>query len=143
MSEEQAPAAPQDEGLIDIDTFHKLDIRVGEVKSAEKVPDTDKLLRLVVSFGLKPSPVGEGSADQPPAADGVGEEDLRQVVSGIAAYFPEPEALIGRRIAFAYNLKLRTIRGLESRGMILAVGGGEEPFALLEAPEAKPGSRAH
>jgi methionyl-tRNA synthetase len=105
--------------IIDIDTFKRADIRVGEILLAEKVPDTDKLLRLRVSFG--------------------GEE--RQIVSGISAYFPEPGALVGKRVAFAYNLAPRVIRGLESRGMILAAAGEDGSFALLEAPGATPGAR--
>ena len=53
-------------------------------------------------------------------------------VSGIALYFPEPNALVGKKCAFAANLEPRIIKGLESQGMILAVGGGEELFSLLE-----------
>ena len=113
------------DGKIDIDTFKRAEIRVGEIRSAEKVADADKLLRLEVYFGK--------------GADG--QDEIRQIVSGISDYFPEPEALVGRRIAFAYNLAPRTIRGLESNGMILAAAGEDGSFALLEAPGATPGAR--
>jgi len=108
---------------ITIDEFKKLEIRIGEIKSAEKVPETDKLLRLSVDFG----PHG-----------------LRQIVSGISSFFPDPTQLIGKKCAFAFNLAPRTIKGLESQGMILAVSNnlGEDAFfSLLEtSADVLPGS---
>jgi methionyl-tRNA synthetase len=105
---------------ITIDDFHKLEIRIGEIKSAEKVPETDKLLKLSVDFG---------------------EETPRQIVSGISGFFPDPFELIGKKCAFAYNLEPRTIKGLESQGMILAVSG-DDFFSLLEVlPNTPPGAQ--
>lgn len=103
---------------ISIDDFKKVEIRIGEIMSAEKVPETDKLLRLQVSFG----------------------EETRQIVSGISEYFPEPTQLVGKRVAFAANLEPRVIRGLESNGMILAAVGEDGSFSLLSATSA-PGSK--
>ncbi len=100
--------------MITIDEFKKLDIRIGHIREVEKVPDADKLLRLSVDFG---------------------EESPRQIVSGISAFYPDPQVLVGKKCAFAYNLEPRTIRGLESQGMILAVNGendGVPFFSLLE-----------
>lgn len=94
--------------VITIDDFNKAEIRIGTVKSAEAVPDTDKLLRLVVDFG---------------------EATPRQILSGIAAHV-EPSVLVGRQFPFITNLAPRVIRGLVSNGMLLAVGEGET-FALL------------
>jgi len=111
--------------MISFDDFKKLDIRVGTVLSAERVPDTDKLLRLSVDMG-------EGAP--------------RHIISGIAEAYPEPAELVGMQFVFAANLPPRTIRGYESQGMILAVGDtpGEEDFALLvPARKVPPGSRAH
>ncbi len=102
---------------ISIDEFKKLQIRIGEIRSAEKVPDTDKLLHLKVNFG----------------------SEERQIVSGIAEFFPEPSTLIGKRVAFAYNLEPKVIRGIESQGMILAATGDDGLLALLEA-DVLPGS---
>jgi methionyl-tRNA synthetase len=99
---------------ITIDDFKKVEIRVGAVMSAEKVADADKLLRLEVNFGT----------------------ETRQIVSGISGYFPDPQTLVGKRVAFAYNLEPRTIRGLESQGMILAAVGEDGSFSLLEATAA-------
>jgi len=101
---------------ISLEEFKKADIRIGEILSAERIENTDKLLRLQVSFG----------------------DETRQIVSGIAAYFPEPQTLVGKRCAFAYNLETRMIRGYESQGMILASSTDDALF-LLES-KAPPGS---
>ncbi len=115
------------EGKISIDEFKKVEIKVGEILSAEKVPDTDKLLRLVVDFGLAP---------------GGDKREERQVISGIAEFFPDLAQLVGKRCPFVTNLEYRTIRGLESQAMILATGGTpEEPFSLFET-HASPGATA-
>jgi methionyl-tRNA synthetase len=106
--------------MISINEFKRLEIRIGEIKSAERVPGTDKLLRLVVDLG---------------------ETKPRQIIAGIALFFPETSVLIGKKCAFAANLETRLIRNLESQGMILAVGGVGEPFSLLEvSPEVRAGS---
>lgn len=99
-----------EQSRITIDQFHQLEIKIGEIISAEKVVDSDKLLRLEVNFN---------------------EEKPRQIVSGIATYFSEPSMLVGKKCAFATNLEPRTIRGLESNGMILAVSD-DNSFSLLE-----------
>jgi methionyl-tRNA synthetase len=103
--------------MITIDDFKKIEIKIGEILSAEKVPDTDKLLRLSVAMG---------------------EEAPRQIVSGIAAHFPAPSALVGKKCAFAANLEPRVIRGLESNGMILAVSAEDGKFSLLEVSSDMP-----
>ena len=105
---------------ISIDEFHRTDIRIGEIISVEPIEGSDKLLRLMVSFGA-----GE----------------VRQILSGIARYFPDHAVLVGKHVAFVYNLKPRTLMGLESQGMILAASNEEGAFALLEAPAAPAGAR--
>lgn len=95
---------------ISYEDFAKLEIKIGTIVSAEVVPDADKLLKLTVD---------------------VGEETSRQIISGIREYFESPEELIGRQCPFLTNLESRTIRGLESQGMILAASD-EEAFALLQ-----------
>jgi methionyl-tRNA synthetase len=108
---------------ISIDEFSKIEVSVGTVQSAERVPDTDKLLRLMVDFGE------EGGA--------------RQIVSGIAKYVPEPETLVGKQLCFVTNLEPRTIKGLESNGMLFAVGS-DETFAFLSPDRTvPPGTSAH
>ncbi|MDD2657158.1 MAG: hypothetical protein PHD04_00650 [Candidatus Pacebacteria bacterium] len=108
---------------ISIDEFSKIEVSVGTVRSAERVPETDKLLRLMVDFGEEGGP--------------------RQIVSGIAAYVSEPESLVNRQLAFVTNLAPRTIRGLESNGMLFAVGS-DDTFAFLKPDRAvPPGTGAH
>lgn len=108
---------------ITIDDLSRVEVKIGTVRSAERVPETDKLLRLTVDFGEAAGP--------------------RQIVSGIAAYVPEPETLVGRQLAFVTNLEPRTIRGLESNGMLFAVGSGETFSFLTPDREVPPGTSAH
>ena len=103
--------------MINIEDFKKVEIVVGKILSAEKVPDTDKLLRLSVDLG---------------------EEKPRQIVSGISLYFPDCAVLIGRKCMFVANLEPRMIRGLESQGMILAVSTEDGKFSLLEPNDEIP-----
>lgn len=97
---------------ISIDDFKKIEIRVGEIISAERIEGSDKLLKLAVNFN---------------------EEQPRQVLSGIAAYFEDPQVLVGKRYPFVTNLAPRKMMGLESQAMIMATGGGEEPLYLFES----------
>jgi methionyl-tRNA synthetase len=108
-----------DQKTISFDDFQKLDIRVGTILSAERVSGSDKLLKLSVDMG---------------------EENARQIIAGIAEYIA-PESLAGVQCPFAANLEPRIIRGLESQGMILAIGT-DQGFALLHPSAQVPtGSR--
>ena len=108
---------------ISIDEFSKIEVKIGTVRSAERVPETDKLLRLMVDFNEDGGP--------------------RQIISGIAAYVSELELLVGRQLAFVTNLEPRTIRGIESNGMLFAVGA-DETFAFLTPDrELPPVTAAH
>lgn len=104
---------------IQYDDFARIDIRVGTVVAAEMVPDTDKLIKCTIDFG---------------------EFGTRTIVSGIAL-FRTPESLVGRQLPYVVNLAPKMLRGIESQGMLLAVGDGES-FALLnpDVPLA-PGAR--
>jgi methionyl-tRNA synthetase len=95
--------------FIEIDDFAKVDLRVGEVVSAERVPKADKLLLLKIDLG---------------------EEQPRQVLAGIAQYY-EPEKLIGRKVVVVANLKPRKLRGFESQGMVVAASYGEDGRPVL------------
>ena len=90
-----AAAAANDK--ISIDDFAKIELRVGLVKVAERVPKADKLLRLEVDIG----------------------SETRQVLAGIAEAYA-PESLIGRKVVIVANLAPRKLRGMESNGMIVA-----------------------
>ncbi len=109
---------------VNYDEFKKMDIRVGTVRVVEPVPESDKLLRCEIDFGEK---------------NEEGESVLRQIVSGIREYVPEYEDLIGKQLLYIVNLEPRTIRGVESHGMLMAVGEGAPTFLVPEVPVA-PGS---
>jgi methionyl-tRNA synthetase len=110
-----AEAAPEGIAKISIDDFVKVELRVAQVKVAERVPKADKLLRLEVDLG----------------------DHTRQIVAGIAEAY-SPEALVGRKIVIVANLQPRKLRGLESNGMLLAASleGGRPVLAgfLEEVP---------
>jgi methionyl-tRNA synthetase len=134
--------------MITYDDFAKVEVRAGKVLSAEKVPETDKLLRLSVDFGFVAVPavpvaaaVIEG-APVVPAPEPV--RDIRQIVSGIALYFPDPAVLVGKKCMFVTNLEPRKIKGLESNGMLFAVSTPDGKFSLLEPnAEIPEGTRAY
>ena len=121
--------------MITIDDFQKVEIKIGEIKSAEKVEGSSKLLKLTVDFGEKES-VASGETGEMAEAD-----RPRQIISGISTYFPDEKNLIGKKCAFVTNLEPRMIMGLQSNGMILAVSG-DDFFSLLETnANVLPGSK--
>jgi methionyl-tRNA synthetase len=102
-----------------IDDFKAIEMKIGTILVAEYIEGADKLLRLEVDFG---------------------EEKPRQILSGIREYY-EPEQLVGQRCPFVTNLEPRTLRGLESHGMILAVKTADGGAVLLHPDkEVPPGS---
>jgi methionyl-tRNA synthetase len=102
-----------------IDDFSKLDIRIGTIVSAEKVPDADKLLILKID---------------------VGETESRQILSGIAE-FVDPVNLVGLQVPVICNLEPRTLRGHESNGMIVATGDQTTFSLLVPQKQVPPGSK--
>lgn len=114
--EAKPAAAAADE--ITIDDFAKIDLRVATVIAAERVPKTDKLIKLQVKIG----------------------DEERTIVSGIAQHY-EPENLIGKNVIVIANLKPAKLRGIESRGMVLAASDGEGNLVLADAPGIASGSK--
>lgn len=117
----EAPAATDEKPIVTIDDFAKLDLRVALVLAVERVPKTEKLLKLELDLGF----------------------EKRTIVSGIAQFY-EPDTLIGKRIVIIANLKPAKIRGVESRGMLLAAGGRPEgePLGVVTLNEQiPPGTR--
>ncbi len=109
----------KEEKKIGIEEFAKIDLRVGLVEKAERIPGT-KLLKLIVDIG----------------------EEKRQVIAGIGDFY-NPEDLIGRKVVVVANLKPKKIRGYISEAMILASGcdKGERPCMVYVEDCAKPGWR--
>lgn len=128
MPSEPAPAVTgpgaaeqPDDSFITIDDFLKVELRVGQITVAERVPKADKLLRFEVDLG---------------------EEQPRQILAGLAEYY-EPEKLVGRKVVVVANLKPRMMRGLESQGMICAASLTEEdtPAIATFLEDVKIGAR--
>ncbi len=107
---------------ISYEHFSALDLRIGKIVAAERLADTDRLLKLSVDMG-----------------DETHTDGLCTIVSGIAAYVPDPAMLVGKRCAFVANLEPRMLRGVESQGMLLAVSGEHFSFLVPEI-DVPPGS---
>jgi methionyl-tRNA synthetase len=107
-------------GKITIDDFAKVELRVGQIQSAERIQGADKLLKLMVDIG----------------------DDVRQVLAGIATGYA-PEELVGRKVVLVANLAPRKMRGLESNGMLLAASAGADgkPVLCTFAEEIPPGAK--
>jgi methionyl-tRNA synthetase len=115
-----------------IDDFQKIAMQVGTIIVAEHIEGADKLLRLEVDFGTKLVIKEDGTEEEV--------RDVRQILSGIREYYT-PEQLIGKQCPFVTNLEPRTMRGLVSHGMILAVKTADGGAVLLHPEKfAEPGS---
>jgi methionyl-tRNA synthetase len=101
-------AAPAANEKIGIEDFAKVEMRVGQVKTAERIAGADKLLKLTVDIGT----------------------EIRQICAGIAQFY-EPDKLVGRKVAVVVNLAPRKLRGVESNGMIVAASVGPEGRPVL------------
>lgn len=111
-----APVVLSDKPLIELADLQKLDLRVGVITAAARIPKSEKLLRLEVDLGSR-----------------------RQVVAGIAQFY-RPEDLVGRQVVVVANLKPAKLMGLESAGMVLAAKDGEKLVLLSPVEEVKPGA---
>lgn len=100
--------------MISFEDFAKLDIRIGTIISAEKIPEGDKLLKLIFD---------------------IGNDETRQIMSGIAEFYPDLSVLVGKQIPVLLNIEPRKLKGYESQGMIIAIDEGQG-IAMLN-PERK------
>lgn len=128
--------------MITYDDFKKVEIRAGKIVTAEKIPDTDKLLRLTVDFAETKEVITDAAVPgEAPVKTLV--PYVRQIVSGISAYFPDPVVLIGKTCMFVTNLEPRKIKGFESNGMLFALSDESGNFSILEPNSSiKPGTMA-
>jgi methionyl-tRNA synthetase len=117
--EPKAPVAAAEPARIAIDDFMKVELRVAKVLTAERVPKSNKLLKLHVDVGT----------------------EQRTLVAGIAEAY-EPEAIVGRTVVIVFNLKPAKLMGIESNGMVLAASpdGGRPTLLGFDEPPA-PGTR--
>ncbi len=103
-----------------IDDFKNIEIRIGKILEAERIPESEKMLKLRVDFG---------------------EEESRQVLTGIGPYVEDLGTLIGMQCPFVTNLPPRTMLGLESQAMILCVTHGDHISFLKSDSIIPPGTR--
>ena len=96
---------------ITFDYFKKMDLRVAQIKECEDVPGADRLYKLTVDSG-----------------------EMRQIVAGIKPYYTKEE-LVGKRIIVVANLEPRTLRGIESHGMLLAASSEDKSAVVLISPD--------
>lgn len=115
---EQKDAAAADDNLLDISEFGRVDLRVAEVLEAERVEGADRLLRLKIDAG----------------------DGERQIVAGIAQHY-SPEDMVGKKIVVVANLKPAKIRGVESRGMLLAAKSKDKLVVVTPESDLPPGSK--
>lgn len=111
-----APVLPE---YITIDDFAKCKIKIGLITAAEKVPETERLIKLTIDCG---------------------EGRLRTIVSGIAEYYPDPSVLVGKRVPVLTNLAPRKMKGIESEGMVLYAVGTDTLTALEPNIPMPPGT---
>jgi methionyl-tRNA synthetase len=113
-------APPPPPGIIQYDDFGRVDLRVSQILTAEKIEKADKLLKLTVDVG-EPSP--------------------RTIVAGIALSYPDPAVLVGKRIVVVANLAPKPLRGIESHGMLLAAGEAPNLQLVTVGEGIAPGTR--
>jgi methionyl-tRNA synthetase len=113
-------APPPPPGVVQYDDFAKLELRVALVRTAERVEGADKLVKLTVDAG-DPEP--------------------RTIVAGIAQAYPDPQALVGKRIVVVANLAPRPLRGITSHGMLLAAGEAPNLCVVTVGESIAPGTR--
>ena len=104
--------------MITFAEFTKLDIRIGTIQEVSKVENADKLLKFIIDFGT----------------------EKRQIISGIATFFPNFATLVGKQVPVLVNLEPRMIRGQESQGMILVAEDHEKVILLKPTKKVSPGS---
>ncbi|TAL56943.1 MAG: methionine--tRNA ligase [Bacteroidetes bacterium] len=104
--------------MITLDEFKKIEIRIGKVISAEKIPGSDKLIKFVFDLG----------------------NNQRQIMAGIGEFFTNPSILIGKEVPVLVNITKRKLRGYDSEGMIIAADVDGRPVLLYPETEVPPGS---
>jgi len=107
--------------------FNKMNMKIGTIMEVEPIPETDKLLKCQIDFG---------------EVDENGNKKLRQIISGIHEYYPDPSVLINKQVLYIVNLEPRKIKGHESNGMLMAVDGIDgKPVFLVPEVKVEVGSK--
>ena len=106
--------------MINFEEFQKIDLKIGKTLEAEKVENSEKLLKLKVDLG----------------------EEQRQIIAGIGKVY-QPQDLINQEIVVVVNLEPKTLMGFESQGMLLAADNNGEPILIKPEKEVLPGTKIH
>lgn len=104
--------------MINIEDFKKIEIKIGKVISAERIPEADKLLKLVFDIGT----------------------EKRQIMAGIAQFIEDVDSLVGKQMPIITNIEPRKLRGYESQGMLIAISTEKGPVLLHPEKEVVSGS---
>ncbi len=104
--------------MITFEDFKKLEIKIGKIISVEKVPNSDKLLKFIFDFG----------------------NERRQIIAGMAEFFPDISLLVGKEMPVLINIEPRNFKGYESQGMIIAADVNSKPVFLIPEEDIPPGS---
>lgn len=104
--------------MISFEDFQKMDLRVGKILEAEKIENSEKLLKLVADLG----------------------EEKRQIIAGVGKFY-KPKDLVGKEAIVVANLEPKNLMGLESQGMLLAAEKDGEPVILVPEKEVPPGTK--
>lgn len=104
--------------MVTFEDFTKLEIRIGTIESVEKAEGAEKLLKFVIDFGT----------------------EKKQIMSGIAEFVTDTQALVGLQVPVLINIPPRKFRGHESQGMIIMADGATKPVLLHPAEKVEPGS---
>jgi methionine--tRNA ligase beta chain len=106
--------------MINFEEFQKIDLKIGKILEAEKVENSEKLLKLKVDLG----------------------EEQRQIIAGIGKVY-QPQDLINQEIVVVVNLEPKTLMGFKSQGMLLAADNNGEPILIKPEKEVLPGTKIH
>jgi methionyl-tRNA synthetase len=131
----ESPEVIAEPQYVSIDQLAAMDIRVGTICVAEPVEGSEKLVRCLIDFGP------EMATHEITAEDG-SIMKLRQIVSGIHMYFTDLNELVGKQALYILNLAPRKLMGVESHGMLLAVGDNDCVLLTPHKP-VEPGSKIH
>ncbi len=127
--------------MITLDDFVKIEIKIGTILEATKIPEGDKLLKLIIDFG------DLNDAGEIEILTEIKEKypnrHIRQVMSAIAEFYPDPSVLVGKQIPVITNLEPRKFRGYESQGMIMATDDEKGIVLLMPERHVKSGIKLH
>lgn len=129
--------------MITLDGFAKVEIKIGTVLEATKIPEADRLLQLFFDFGELTEENKNEVEHLPELIEKYPGKDVRQIMSAIAPFYPDPSVLVGKQIPVITNLEPRKFKGYVSQGMIMATDDENGIVLLLPERQVKAGTKLH